>query len=99
MHFYWTGRRWCLFSLDSKESGFQDMSTNTIVPGHSQLCMAMDLASLGLLQPAEKGTGGSIKIRDQAMWHQNYLKKGAKENENKHLGKAVLTCGETDDDA
>lgn len=32
------------------------------------------------------------------MWHQNYLKKGAKENENKHLCKAVLTCEETDDD-
>lgn len=64
----------------------------TVLP--CQLCAG----SLRLLQPAWEGAGGSVRSRDQATWHRNEPKKGAKARGNEHLGKAILTCEETDDD-
>lgn len=63
-----------------------------------QLCTGSLRARPRLLQPAWEGAGGSAKSRDQATWHRTEAKKGAKARGNKHLGKALLTCEETDDD-
>lgn len=97
MQFYWTCRS-CLFFLDYK-SQFEDMPMNTFVPEDSFTLLAVHVHGFSILRgccslqrkaleaPSRVGTKPCSTKTIQA-----------RENENKHLGKAVLTCEETADD-